>query len=208
MKAANGLARILRVEGVEWVSTFPTCGVNNALGQEGVRLLMMRDERYAVGVADAFSRLTGGRKLGVCSVMGGVNAAGLQMAYGAVAQAFEDSSPVLCISDGVPASASGNSHYDIGLVFHAITKWIGRIEQPERVPEIMRRAFTYLRAGRPGPVLVTMARDLCEREYNEDAYPYKPVKGWRSAPDPDDVKAAVTALLAAQAPLLYVGEGV
>ena len=45
-------------------------------------------------------------------------------------------------------------------------------------------------------------------EYDEDAHPYTPVKGWRSAPDPDDVKAAVQALLRAQSPLLYVGEGV
>jgi acetolactate synthase-1/2/3 large subunit len=46
-------------------------------------------------------------------------------------------------------------------------------------------------------------------EYDEDAYPYAPVvKGWRWAPDPDDVKAAIGALLKAKSPLLYVGEGV
>ena len=208
MRAANGLARILKAEGVEWVSTFPTCGVNNALAQEGIRLLMMRDERYAVAVADAFSRLTGGAKVGVCTVMGGVNAAGLQMAYGALAQAFEDSSPVLCITDGVQIAASGNSHYDINLAYKSVTKWIGQIVQPEQVPEFMRRAFTFLRTGRPGPVLVTIPRNLCQQEYDEAAHPYRPVKGWRSAPDPDDVKAAVTALLAARNPLLYVGEGV
>jgi hypothetical protein len=38
------------------VSTFPVCRVNNALGREGVPMLMMRDDRYAVAVADAFSR--------------------------------------------------------------------------------------------------------------------------------------------------------
>src|SRR4029077_7917491 len=41
-----------------------------------------------------------------------------------------------------------------------------------------------------------------------DEHPYSPVKGWRSGPDPDDVRAAVRALLAAKDPLLYVGEGV
>ena len=88
--AANGLARILKAEGVEWVSTFPVCCVNNALGQEGMPMIMMRDERYAVAVADAFSRVTNRRQIGVCTVMGGLNAAGLQIAYGALAQAFED----------------------------------------------------------------------------------------------------------------------
>jgi thiamine pyrophosphate-dependent acetolactate synthase large subunit-like protein len=83
--AAQGIARILKQEGVPWVSTFPTCNVNNALAEEGIPLLMMRDERYAAAVADAFSRVTGGNQIGVCSVMGGMNPAGLQMAYGALA---------------------------------------------------------------------------------------------------------------------------
>ena len=57
---ATGIARILKQEGVGWVSTFPVCRVNNALGREGVPMLMMRDDRYAVAVADAFSRITAG----------------------------------------------------------------------------------------------------------------------------------------------------
>ena len=40
---ATGIARILKQEGVDWVSTFPVCRVNNALGREGVPMLMMRD---------------------------------------------------------------------------------------------------------------------------------------------------------------------
>ncbi|MDA8219700.1 MAG: thiamine pyrophosphate-binding protein [Dehalococcoidales bacterium] len=206
VKAANGLVRILKAEGVKWVSTFPVCGINNALGEEGVPLVMMREERFAAAVADGLSRATGGKQIGVFTVMGGLNCAGLQMAYGALAQAYEDSSPVLCLTDGVPAGATGSSHYDISLGFHAVTKWIGQIDQAERVPEFMRRAFTHLRTGRPGPVLVTLPRGL--GEYDEDAHPYVPVRGWRSGPDPDDVKAAVKALLAAKNPLLYVGEGV
>jgi acetolactate synthase-1/2/3 large subunit len=55
-------------------------------------------------------------------------------------------------------------------------------------------------------VLIIVPRDL--GEYDDDKYPYTPVKGWRSGPDPDDVRAAVKALLAAKDPLLYVGEGV
>ena len=55
---ATGIVRILKAEGVGWVSTFPVCRVNNALGREGVPMLMMRDDRYAVAVADAFSRIT------------------------------------------------------------------------------------------------------------------------------------------------------
>jgi hypothetical protein len=77
---ATGIVRILKQEGVGWVSTFPVCRVNNALGREGVPMLMMRDDRYAVAVADAFSRITAGSRIGVATFQGGVNAAGMQYA--------------------------------------------------------------------------------------------------------------------------------
>src|SRR6202451_3178131 len=82
---ATGIARILKQEGVGWVSTFPVCRVNNALGRGGVAMLMMRDERYVVAVAAAFSRTSAGSqadsRIGVCTFQGGVNAAGMQYAY-------------------------------------------------------------------------------------------------------------------------------
>jgi|SwirhirootsSR2_FD_contig_41_1198434_length_2701_multi_3_in_0_out_0_1 acetolactate synthase-1/2/3 large subunit len=206
VKAAQGLARILKAEGIPWVACYPTNHVNNALGEEDVPILMMREERYAVAVADAFSRVTGGKQIGVCTIMGGLNAAGIQLAYGAVAQAFEDSSPVLVITAGVPQGSGGHTHYDMVRGFQSVTKWVGTVDQAELMPDFAHRAFTQLRSGRPGPVLLIVPPNL--GEYDEDTHPYTPVKGWRSAPDPDDVKAAVQALLRAQNPLLYVGEGV
>ena len=101
VKAANGLVRCLKAEGVPWVACYPTNHVNNALGQEGVPIVMMGEERFAVAVADAYSRVTQGKQIGVCTVMANLNAAGIQMAYGAIAQAWEDSSPILVIAEGV-----------------------------------------------------------------------------------------------------------
>jgi acetolactate synthase-1/2/3 large subunit len=206
VKATNGLARILKAEGIPWVSCYPTSPVNNALGEEGVPILMMGEERFAVAVADAFSRVTSGKQIGACTVMAGLNAAGIQMAYGAVAQAWEDSSPLLVMAERVGSGASRHTHYDIGEAFRSVTKWVGELDRADLVPDYLRRAFTQLRSGRPGPVLLLIPRDL--GEYEEDEHPYAPVKGWRSGPDPDDVKAAVKALLAAKSPLLFVGEGV
>src|SRR5438876_5722601 len=206
VKAAQGLARILKSEGVPWVACYPTNHVNNALGEEDVPILMMREERYAVAVADSFSRVTGGQQIGVCTIMGGLNAAGIQLAYGAVAQAFEDSSPVLVITAGVPQGSSGHTHYDMVRGFQSVTKWVGTVDKAELIPDFAQRAFTQLRSGRPGPVLLIVPPNL--GEYDEDEHPYTPIKGWKSAPDPDDVKAAVQALLRAQNPLLYAGEGI
>ena len=204
--AATGIARILKQEGVEWVSTFPVCRVNNALGRENIPMLMMRDDRYAIAVADAFSRITGGKKIGVATVQGGVNAAGLQVAYAGLAQAYEDNSPMLCITDGVPIGGTENSHFDVTSSLKSVSKWYGYIDKPERVPEFMRRAFTMLRTGRPGPVILAVPD--AAGQYDETADPYVPVKGWKSAPDPADVRLAVDLLLKAHHPLAYVGEGV
>ena len=203
---ATGIARILKQEGVDWVSTFPVCRVNNALGKEGIPMLMMRDDRYAVAVADAFSRITAGNRIGVCTFQGGVNAAGMQYAYAGMAQAFEDGSPVLCITDGVPIGSSGNSQFDVASSMKTVSKWFGYIDKPERVPEFMRRAFTMLRSGRPGPVILAVPDPT--GTYDETADPYVTVKGWKSAPDPTDVRAAADLLLKAQNPLIYAGEGV
>ncbi len=204
--ATVGIARILKQEGVEWVSTFPVCKVNNALGREGVPMVMMRDDRYAVAVADAYSRITGGSRIGVCTVQGGVNAAGLQVAYAGLAQAYEDNSPMLCITDGVGDRESENSHFDLSASLKSVAKWYGCIDRPERVPEFMRRAFTMLRNGRPGPVIISLPES--GGQYDEAADPYVPVRGWKSVPDPADVSAAVEMLRKAARPLVYAGEGV
>src|SRR5438046_10346497 len=206
VKAANGFARILKAEGVPRVSCYPPSPVNNALGEECVPIRMICEERFAVAVAEGLSRVTCGKQIGVCTVMAGLNAAGIQMAYGAVAQAWEDSSPLLVIAEGVGPGATRHTHYDIGPAFKSVTKWVGEIDRAELVPDYVRRAFTHLRSGRPGPVLLLVPRDL--GEYDEAEHPYAPVKGWRSGPDPDDVKTAVKVLLAAKDPLLYIGEGV
>ena len=203
---ATSIARILKQEGIEWVSTFPVCRVNNALGREGVPMVMMRDDRYAVALADAYSRVTAGTKIGVCTFQGGVNAAGMQYAYAGIAQAFEDGSPVLCITDGVPIGQSENSQFDVPASLKTVSKWYGYIDDPKRVPEFMRRAFTLLRTGRPGPIVIAVPDPT--GEYDETADPYIPVKGWKSSPDSDDVSRALELLDQSKNPLIYAGEGV
>src|SRR3974377_217249 len=172
---ATGIARILKQEGVGWVSTFPVCRVNNALGREGVPMLMMRDDRYAVAVADAFSRITagsqGGSRIGVAPFQGGVNAAGMQYAYAGMAQAYEDGSPVLCITDGVPAGASGNSQYDVASAMKTVSKWFGYLDKPERTPGVMRRALP----RPPGPG--DPGHSECPGHIRRDRRPLPPGEG-------------------------------
>src|SRR4029077_16411734 len=101
---------------------------------------------------------------------------------------------------------SRHTHFDMAEAFRPVTKWVGKVDRADLIPEFTRPAYTHLRSGRPGPVLLLIPRDL--GEYDADEHPYAPVKGWRTGPDPDDIKAAVRALLSAKDPLLHVGEGV
>jgi acetolactate synthase-1/2/3 large subunit len=206
VKAHVGIVKILKQEGIEWVSTFPSSGLNNALGEEDVLNLMMRTERFAVAVADGFSRVSNGKRFGVCTVQGGLNSVGLQMAYGGLAQAYEDSTPMLCITDGIQTPISGIKRYNIDRAFQNVTKWMGYINKPERISEFLTRAFTFLRSGRPGPVMIQIPRDL--GEYDNSIYPYTPVKGWKYPGDPRDIKIAIRALLSAKKPVIYAGQGI
>jgi acetolactate synthase-1/2/3 large subunit len=206
IKAQNGIVKILKEEGVEWVSTFPTSGFNNALGEEGLPNLMLRTERYAIAVADGFSRVSNGKKFGVCTVQGGLNAVGIQMAYGALAQAYEDSTPLLCLTDGVEPEVTGDKRFNISEAFRSVTKWVGYINKVERVPEFMTRAYTYLRSGRPGPIVLQAPKSL--EDFDESIFPYVSPKGWKHPGDPKDVKTAVKALLSASLPVIYAGQGI
>ena len=203
---ATGIARILKQENVPWVSTFPVSSVNNSFGKEGLKLLMMRDDRYAVAVADGYSRVTNGERIGVCTFSGGINAAGAQVAYSGIAQAYEDGSPVLCIVDAVAQDAGESTRYDQAAAMRGVSKWYGYIDKPERVPEMMRRAYTMLRSGRPGPVVLGVPN--AHATYDETADPYTSPKGWKTLPDPEDVASAANELRAAKRPILFAGEGV
>ena len=207
VSANRGIARILKAEGCRFVSLFPSCRLNNDIGDEGgIPLIMMRDERYGVAVADAYSRLGDGKRFGVCTLQGGVNAAGLEYSTGAILQAFEDNSPVFCLTDGVTGAESGNSHFHIDRFYSQITKWAAYVDSAVRVPEYMNRAYTNLKTGRPRPVLLQVPAKL--GEYDEDEFPYVPVRAWKPQADPDDVKATIKLLLKAKNPVLYVGQGV
>jgi acetolactate synthase-1/2/3 large subunit len=198
----------LKAEGITWVSTFPASPVNEILADEGIRHVMAREERIAVAIADGFSRVSDGRRFGVTTCMGGINAAGIQMAYGALAQAYEDSSPLLCITGGVDAANWQLSRYDIQRGFECVTKWTAYINAAERVPAYVRRAFTYLKTGHPAPVVLQVPPDIVDQTYDDAAYPYAPVKGWKYVGADRDIEVAVKAVLAAQRPVIYAGQGV
>ena len=113
---------------------------------------------------------------------------------------------MLCITDGVPAGSTENTQFDVTTSLKTVTKWFGYIDRPERTPEFLRRAFSMLRSGRPGPVVLAVPN--AAGIYDETVDPYYPVRGYRSGPDPSDVAQAIDLIMGASNPLIYAGEGV
>jgi acetolactate synthase-1/2/3 large subunit len=92
--------------------------------------------------------------------------------------------------------------------YGGVTKWAEYINQADRIPQLMRMAFTRLKHGRPGPVLLEISSDAAGQEIPDSAFNYTPVPVRKSAADPDDVRDLVTALLKASNPVISAGRGI
>jgi len=102
-----------------------------------------------VNIADGFSRVSTGRRIGVCVMQSNQ---GIENALSGVAQAFDDSAPILVLPMG-PARNRINVLRSFSAVQNCrgITKWVDSISAADQVPAVMRRVYTYLKMGRPGP---------------------------------------------------------
>lgn len=206
MKASEAITKILKLEGVKFVSCFPPNALINVSAEAGIRTILTRQERVAVNIADGYTRVS--LQPGVALVAGGV---GIENAFSGLSQAFADLVPMLLFADQSPRRRLGSrpiQDFDALFTLHKVTKWVERINFADRVPELMRRTFTYLRCGRPSPVVLELPTDVANEELDDGFFDYRQVRGWRSAGDPHDIKVAVRALLAAKNPLICAGEGV
>jgi thiamine pyrophosphate-dependent acetolactate synthase large subunit-like protein len=206
MRGADALARILKLEGVEVLFAYPNHPLIDAAAQLGIRPIIARGEKTMINMADGYARATNGQKPAVLVVQAGP---GIENAFGAFAQAYSDGIPLLLIPGGPDQRRLGEPpQFDPLPVYRNITKWAGRINFPERIPELARRAFAVLRNGKPAPVLLELPSDVSGAEIDEATFNYTPARGYRSAGDPEDVVAAARLLLQARRPVLHVGHGV
>ena len=205
MKAIDAIARILKKEGVEQLFCFPHNPLIDAAANVGIRPIMTRTERTAIAMADGYSRVSNGRRIGVCAVQYGP---GIENSFAAVAQAHADSVPLLFMPAHIGRARMGSTrNFHAVPSYRPITKWSEQINLPERVPDMLRRAFSYLRNGRAGPVMLEIPQDVGEAEIGDDLA-YKSPQRARAAADPAAVEAAIKALLGAKRPLIHVGQGV
>ncbi len=205
MKVATAIARSLKAEGVDVLFAYPVNPLIEAAAEEDIRTVIVRQERTGLHMADAYSRVTAGEKLGVFCMQHGP---GTENAFGGVAQAYSESVPILVVPGGYARrSAYCYPNYNATLNMQHVTKWAEPLTMGAAVPEVMRRVLSQLRNGRGGPVLLEVPADVWNDDVPDD-YVHSPTLVARSGPDPEDVAAAAGLLAAAARPVIYAGQGV
>src|SRR5262249_59820379 len=89
-----------------------------------------------------------------------------------------------------------------------VTKAVEELPLPNQVGPAMRRAFSSLKSGRLGPVMLEVPADVVRADLGTDTIAYAPVRAARSGGDPRDLDEAAKLLIEAKSPLLYAGQGV
>ena len=209
MNAAQLLVSCLENEGVRFAFGIPgeeNLELMDALRGSSVRFVLTRHEGAAAFMADVYGRLSG--RAGVCLATLGPGATNLVTG---VADAFLDRAPLVAITAQANLSKihrESHQYVDILQLFGPITKWNARVESPDVVPEIVRKAFKLAEAEKPGSTHVELPENVAEDEADPKQKPLRrePV----SAPTPARASVEQAALLIEKAarPVILAGNGV
>jgi acetolactate synthase-1/2/3 large subunit len=206
MRAADAVVEILKREGVTTLFCFPTTSVIETAVAGGLRPIICRQERVGVDMADGYARVTNGRPPGVFAMQYGP---GAENAFPGIATTFSDSVPVLFLPLGhAREQAQVFPMFHASRTYASVTKQAEHIIVPEQVPAAMRRAFSQLKNGRPGPVMIELPRDLLELDIGSETLDHTPVRPTRSSPAAHDVEEAARLLVDASCPMILAGQGV
>ena len=210
MRGGDAVIHALEKEGVEYISGFSGSGLPPlwpALKKsETIRAFSTRHERLGVEIADGYARATG--KVGVA--MTGTGPGATNTLTG-IAGCYADNVPVLLLMGQHPLASMGKEiQQEVpSSIFDSFVKWKGTMSRVEDIPEVMRRAFTALRSGSPGPVVLEMPSDVLSIEAPDELLQYQPVgPGRKAAADPRDIEKAAEILVQASFPIMNVGGGV
>jgi acetolactate synthase-1/2/3 large subunit len=164
MLAGHAVAQCLRNEGVRHVFCVPgesyVALLDGLCGIPEIQLNTNRQEGGAGFMAEGYAKAT--RTTGVCLVTRGPGATNASIA---IHSAKYDSVPLVLLVGQVARAARGREagqEMDYAQFFGAIAKWVIEINDARQVPHIISRAFHIARTGRPGPVIVSLPRDMLE----------------------------------------------
>ena len=175
--------------------------------REQIRLIINRQEGGAAFMAEAHGKLTG--RPGVCFVTRGPGATNASIG---VHTAFQDSTPmVLFVGDVASDQRDREAFQEVeytsffGPSTKGMAKRVERIDEPDRIPEYVARAFATAMNGRPGPVVLVLPEDMLARQTDARPLPrVEPVQAW-SAPGP--LRELREMLLRSSKPFVIAGGG-
>ena len=206
MNGTEFIAKILKAEGINSVTCYPSNPLIEAVAKEGIRPISFRNERGAVMAADGFSRTSQRKKFGVAIVQ---SQAGAENAMGGIAQAYADNIPILLMPGGISLSQLGvKPNFSALQNYQGWVKQVETVLSPNEVGNVMRRSFNALRNGPPGPVVVEMTSDVCSLEIPKDSENYCSPRSAKVIPSQNDIRDAVKYLMKAKKPLIWAGGGV
>ncbi len=197
----------LRIHGVERVFCVPgesyLAVLDAFVDVPEIQVVTARQEGGAAMMAEAHGKLTGAP--GICFVTRGPGATN---ASAGIHIGFQDSTPMILFVGQVARGMADREAFqeiDYRRMFGQMAKWVGQIEEPERIPELVSRAFHTAVNGRPGPVVLALPEDMLrQRAGVGDARRFAEVQ---PAPPPADMARLRALLLAAKRPMALIGGG-
>ncbi|WPC73739.1 acetolactate synthase 3 large subunit [Vibrio porteresiae] len=214
LSGAEMIVQSLIEEGVEQIFGYPggsVLDIYDALHEktDKIKHVLVRHEQAATHMADGYARSTG--KPGVVLVCSGPGATNTVTG---IATAYMDSVPMIVISGNVATNLIGNDAFqecDIVGVSRPIVKHSFLVKKAEDIPETIKKAFYIASTGRPGPVVIDVPKDVMNPQIKLP-YTYPETITMRSynpttAGHKGQIKKALSALLEAKRPVLYIGGG-
>jgi acetolactate synthase I/II/III large subunit len=211
MLGSDSILRSLEAEGVDVVFGIPGGAIlptYDAFARgTTVRHVLARHEQGAGHMAEGYARASG--RIGVAIATSGPGATNLVTP---IADAWMDSTPLVCITGQVRSTLIGTDAFqetDATGITLPIVKHSWLVQDVEELPHVLKAAFHVARTGRPGPVLVDIAKDVQEAELDFHYPDEVELPGWRppQTVHPRQVATAAKAIAQAQRPILYVGGG-
>src|SRR6266540_6661942 len=211
MLGSDAILRSLEAEGVEVAFGIPGGAIlptYDAFARGStVRHVLARHEQGAGHMAEGYARASG--RVGVAIATSGPGATNLVTP---IADAWMDSTPLVCITGQVRSTLIGTDAFqetDATGITLPIVKHSWLVQNVGELPHVIKAAFHVARTGRPGPVLVDIAKDVQETEFDFHYPDEVQLPGWRPPRNvhPLQVAEAAKAIAGAQKPILYVGGG-
>lgn len=213
INGSEALIRSLIAEGVETIFGYPGGAIMPVFDalynhKEKIKHVLVRHEQGAVHAAQGYARVSG--RVGVALVTSGPGATN---AITGITDAMMDSTPLVVISGQVTSSLLGTDAFQeadvIGLT-QPVTKWAYQIRRVEEIPWAVSRAFYIASSGRPGPVVLDIAKDAqlnqCEFSYSKINF----LRSYQPAPEIEEgkIEQAAELINSAKKPLALIGQGV